>query len=344
MSALSQFRTLFLVAALIVSGVSASIAASAPIQDDGAFFSESAKSEADRSITELEKATKKELVIRTFKELPADVKQGVNLEDKPAVKRVVSDWALKQARESRVNGVFILLVKSPGNLQIEVGMDTQKRAFTLRDRDTLESLMLAKLRAKQNDGALLDGVNFVSSTMRGNLPAGSHAVSTRPLESSRPRQTSSSGWLVPLIIGVVVIWAVMAIFRAIFRGGGGVGSGMGGMSPMGGGMGGGGGGFFSSLLGGVFGAAAGNWLYDQFSGNRGGSSLGADRGDQANVDQGNVDQGYSGKDTDYSGSGDSFGDNAGGGDSGSGDSGGGGDFGGGGDSGGSGDSGGGGDF
>jgi uncharacterized protein len=33
-----------------------------------------------------------------------------------------------------------------------------------------------------------------------------------------------------------------------------------------GGYGAGGGGFFSSLMGGLFGAAAGSWLYDQFSG------------------------------------------------------------------------------
>jgi len=109
---------------------------------------------------------------------------------------------------------------------------------------------------------------------------------------------------------------------------GGMGTGMAGgpmMTPM---SGGGGGGFFSSLLGGMFGAAAGNWMYDQFSGDRrSSSSWGAEP-----VSQDKVDQGSTGQDTDYSGSGGSFGDDSGGG----GDSGGG-DFGGGGDSGGGGD-------
>ena len=93
---------------------------------------------------------------------------------------------------------------------------------------------------------------------------------------------------------------------------------------------GGGGGFFSSLIGGMFGAAAGMWMYNQFLGSDSHASTMSDNA-------GNGDSGISGQDTDYSSSGSDFG-----GDSGSGDSGG---FGGG-DSGGfgGGDSGGGGDF
>lgn len=81
----------------------------------------------------------------------------------------------------------------------------------------------------------------------------------------------------------------------------------------------GGGGMFGSLLGGMFGAAAGMWLYDQFSGNHG-NAWGAD---QDNRNDGST--GFSGQDTDYSGTGGDFGGDSGGGDSG-GDSGGGGDF------------------
>ena len=120
----------------------------------------------------------------------------------------------------------------------------------------------------------------------------------------------------PALIGLVLAWVVVAIFRAMSRGG----------NPGGGvpapGM--GGGGFFSSLLGGMFGAAAGMWLYDQFSGHHS-SAYAADADER-----GNGDSGFSGQDTDYSGSGDSFGSDsssgdAGGGDFGGGD-GGGGDF------------------
>ena len=54
----------------------------------------------------------------------------------------------------------------------------------------------------------------------------------------------------------------MAAVRAGCRGGYGPGGMPGGYGPGYGG--GGGGGFFSSLVGGMFGAAAGNWMYDSF--------------------------------------------------------------------------------
>jgi len=79
----------------------------------------------------------------------------------------------------------------------------------------------------------------------------------------------------------------------------------------------GGGGMFGSLLGGMFGAAAGMWLYDQFSG----SHSNAWGGDQEN--RGYDSTGYSGQDTDYSGTGGDFGGDDNGGDWGGGE---GGDF------------------
>ena len=73
-------------------------------------------------------------------------KAYVNLEDKVSVTRAVSQWTLKLARQSGVNGVYILLlVKSPfPSSSRSRQRDTQRRAFTLRDRDTLVSTMLAR--------------------------------------------------------------------------------------------------------------------------------------------------------------------------------------------------------
>ena len=81
-----------------------------------------------------------------------------------------------------------------------------------------------------------------------------------------------------------------------------------------------------SMMGGMFGAAAGMWLYDQFSGSHN-SAYGAPPENHLNNNDGGVDQGFTGQDTDYSGSGASF-------DSDDSSSGGGFDGGGGGDSGG----------
>ncbi len=281
-------------------------AGTAGIHDNAGFFSEAAKSDAGRNITELQRSLKKDLCIETFAEIPADLKQGVNMQDKAAVSHVVGQWAVKRAREQGVNGVFVLLVKEPAHLQAVVGNETQKQAFTLGDRDTLVSQMLAKLRSKNADGALREGVSFVASTMRNHAMNHARPATTSssafPYNHSNARPESSFGWLVPLLIFGVIGWVVFGIVRSLFRGGmsGGGGMSAGGMMP-----GQTSGGFFQSLMGGMFGAAAGMWLYDQFSGSHN-SAYGASPEDRP---FGN-DSGFNSQDTDYSSSGGSFGDDS----------------------------------
>ena len=317
----------FLVVVLIALGISVGHARPAAIEDNAAFFSEPAKAEAARNIGELERSLKKDLAVETFKEIPEELKRGVNLEDKATLSRLCEQWAMKQAKAKGVNGVYILLVKAPAHLQVIVGNDTQKRAFTLQDRDTLATMMLGKLRAKQPDDALLSGVNFVSATMRSHLGSSTaHTGAVQPRVATESSH-SSGGGILSILLGVGVVWVVIGIIRGLFR----AGSGGSAMSPAGGG-----GGFLSSMMGGIFGAAAGMWMYDQFFSNHGSSAYGADR--DSNTNSGDSG-GYTGQDTDYSGGGGSGGGDFGGGDSGGG-SGGGDSGGGGGDSGG----GGGGDF
>lgn len=305
-------------------GASAAHADMGAIRDNAAFFSARAKTEALRNIGEIGRRFNKDLVVETFSEIPHDIKQGVDLNNKAALSRLYEQWAEKQAKLQRVNGIYILLLKEPSHLQILVGNETQRNAFTLKDRDALVTLMLAKLRNKQNDDALLEGVNYVNATMRSHLPDRGRATATgRHVEAP-----SSSHWFLTIIVVALVVWVVLRILGAIFAGSGGGGGAYSGgqMAP---GYGGGGGGFLTNMLGGMFGAAAGMWIYDQFSGRSSSSSWGGG-GDFDN----RADSGFSGQDTDYSGSGgdfgaeDSGGSDFGGGDSGSGDdsSSGGGDF------------------
>ena len=118
------------------------------VKDPAGFFSENAKSEANRRILDIEKRFKHDLVIETFVSIPDDVKKGVDLKDRPAANRMYDQWARKQASSLRVNGVYILLSKDPAHLQIEVGNETQKKIFSLLDRDNLTSLMISKLKEK----------------------------------------------------------------------------------------------------------------------------------------------------------------------------------------------------
>ena len=326
-------RTFFgivgIVAAMLL-GTNVCRAAGSGVLDNGAFFSEQAKSDAAKVIGEMERTLHEDLAIETFKEIPADLKAGVNVQDKTALGHLFEQWASRQFKQKGINGVYVLIVKEPAHLQISVGNNTQRQAFTLKDRDALSSLMRAKLHARQNDEALRDGANFVFATMKSHTnPRARTGTAAMPLSSQQAHPTQSSGgiggWLIPALVIGVVVWLVIGLFRALSGRMGG-GSAMG-QAPGGGG---GGGGFLSSLVGGMFGAAAGMWMYDQFS-SHGNSAYGSDRNDQNGGNAG--DSGFSGQDTDSTSSGGDFGGDSGGGDSG----GGGGDFGGGGDSGGGGD-------
>ena len=293
--------------------------------DNGGFFSEQAKSDASKTIGAMERTYRKDLAIETFKEIPANLKEGVNVLDKTAVARICEKWAETRAKQKAVNGVYILLVKDPSHLQVLVGNDTQRLAFTLRNRDELVALMITDLRAHRNDEALRRGVDFVATTLRSH--AGNRSRSSAPVAGNTHRQSGGGvNWIVVLLVGGLALWLVVGLIRGLSRGMGGGQA----MGQPGYGGGGGGGGFLSSLVGGMFGAAAGMWMYDQFRGNSG-NNFGAERNDSS----GDGDSGFSGQDTDYSGSGGDFGGDSGGGGGGDGGGFGGGDdggsFGGGGD-------------
>ena len=297
-------------------GTAITATGSGGVRDSGDFFSEAAIKEATRKIFEIESQFKKELVVETFADIPEEVQRGVDLTDKPALNKMFEQWTVKEAKQSRVNGIYILISKEPAHLQIVVGNDTQNKAFTAKDREKLAGLMLNKLRTKKNDEALLECVQFVSTTMAGHVQpstrvknvAAPSAVSPRAFQTER---ATSWGWIITAIISIGAMWLIVGLLRS-FMGGRRAAEGQGGMMPSAGG-----GGMFGSLLGGMFGAAAGMWLYDQFSG----SHSNAWGGDQENRGYDSTE--YSGQDTDYSGTGGDFGGDDNGGESGGGE---GGDF------------------
>ncbi len=301
---------------MLLFGTVGARAAAGGIQDDGAFFSEFAKVNAKGTINDVASRVHKDIAVQTFAEVPEDMKASVLHSDKAATNRGFSLWAEKLAREKGVNGVLILLVKQPAHLQVVVGTDTQRQAFTLTDRVTLIQRMLEQLRNKKNDDALIDAVNFISTTMNSHRNSGATSFGSKAHTS----QQGGSSWL-PTIGIVLLIWVGFSLVRGLFRamsGGGGGAGGMGQPSY-------GGGGFMQNMMGSMFGAAAGMWMYDQFFGSHSSaSSFGAE-----SMDTTHHDAGFSGTDTDYTSSGGGFGDDSGGfggGDSGGGDFGGGGDF------------------
>lgn len=321
----------------------------AEISDGGEFFSAEVITAANQSIRDLEQKSGHEVRIETFATVPANKAEAVEKMDAKQRGEFFSKWVHDRAEATQSRGILVLICREPSHLNLWAGRPIQQAGFGAAQAKTVKEIMLIHLKAKEYDKALIEGVAQLSTTF-GELshakakastttPAthepkhGGHVDPTSPNHTPAhqtpvhvPQQSNWTGVMVVLMFVVGGIFVVSLIGRLF---GGGRNSGMGGYGP-GGYGGGGGGGFMSGLTGGIFGAMAGNWMYDQFSGRHAsggeshptGSSFDTnDSSSGSGFDSGSSDSGFSGG-TDFGG-----GDFGGGGDSsGGGDFGGGGDF------------------
>lgn len=272
------------------------------IQDHAGLFSSEAKAEVAKVMSDLHKRTGRDLFVETFGEIPSKWGGGVDLKDRAAAHSMYERWAGNQARDGRVNGVYVLIVKQPGHLHSVVGNETLKNAFSMADRDELIKTMMTRLKEKNFDGALRDGASFVSRTISRNLKASPASVRKIPSWRSESVASGIPGWAL-VLMGLFGVVLVIRLIGSLFSGGGGgYAGGMGGGYPVGGGYPmGGGGGFFRSMMGGLFGAAAGMWMYDRFFGDHA-SASGFDSHNAGTSGSQDAD----GQDTSYSGGGEDF--------------------------------------
>ena len=333
----------------------------ADISDGGGFFSAEAIATANQSLRDLEQKSGHEIRIETFAAVPTDKIEVASKMDAKQRDTFFSKWVLERAKATKSRGIVVLICREPSHLNLWAGTPIQDAGFGVAQAKTVKDAWLTRLKAKEYDKALTEGVAQMSITF-GSLshPKAKSALSESPNHGSKPvghasptpasrapihsvpvhnapvQMPQQSPWTGVMVILMFVVGGivVMSLIGRLFGGGrnmGAGGSGPGGYGQ-GGGYGGGGGGFLSSLTGGIFGAMAGNWMYDQFSGRHasggeshsmGDSSGTNDTSSGSGFDSGSSDTGFSGG-TDFGG-----GDFGGGGDGGGGDSGGGSDVGGG---------------
>jgi len=312
-------RPAFAVPALIMIIGFAAYAAAPTIEDRANIFSKSALAQGNQIVEAIYQETRphKDVAVVTFEHLPAGISSAEEL-------------AGRLFRERSVDGLLMLAIKDPGRLRVAVGRGTQAH-FTTADRDQLVEVMLTHFRKKNFDEGLLAGLGFARSKLVSAFPlsGGSRASEDFESQEGARRLAEPSRGLPTWLWAVIVfagVWIVLAIFRSLSQ----PSAPIGGTGPTPGGYGSSGyGGWGQSILGGLFGAMAGNWIYDQFSGRGGGSAYGS-LGERMSTDDSRSDDGQVGsvggddwQDSDR----DSGGDDTGGGDfGGGGDDGGGGDF------------------
>ena len=133
--------------------------------DGGMFFSEEAVSEADDIIRSIRQAFGRDVVVETYAAVPDDLKDDLARDGRD---KFYENWLNRRARQLGVRGVFVLMTREPGRVQVGVDRPTRVRAFTLADRESLREIFATAFRARQFDQGLLDGLRFIQDRMREN--------------------------------------------------------------------------------------------------------------------------------------------------------------------------------
>jgi uncharacterized membrane protein YgcG len=161
-----------LIATVLVAGLAARAplaALAAEVKDDGGFFTADAVRKANDEIQEIKRQHKKDLVIETFKAVPAAKLKQFEDTPKSGQDKFFAEWAQERYRTAGVDGVYLLICRNPSKLRVAIGEPILKKAFTATDRDKLVELVIARLKDKENDKALLDAVAFVHGRLNANL-------------------------------------------------------------------------------------------------------------------------------------------------------------------------------
>jgi uncharacterized membrane protein YgcG len=132
------------------------------IADAGKFFSADAIRSAEEAINAIQVAHQKDLRIDTIDRIPNELLPEYRQQGK---QQFFEKWTNARAVKQGIDGVYILICRDPGHLQVWVSNDTARRLFTAGDRDFVVHKLLTRFRQHEYDPGLLDAVHFVRRQM-----------------------------------------------------------------------------------------------------------------------------------------------------------------------------------
>jgi uncharacterized membrane protein YgcG len=278
-----------LIALLLLLAVAPRASAAANgVRDEAHFFSPDAISRAEQTIGQINQKYHKDVLVQSLSQIPQDLQSQLQQEGKD---RFFKDWAEQRAHQLGIDGIYILITRTPGRVEVWLGNRTE-HLFTNPDRERLQATLLSAFREKQYDQGLDQAVQFIRQQMDAHAPARggtspTGAAAAPPTNYPQtnypapPRSTSHWGFggIACVVIGVIIL--IMLIRAVVGRsmggrpggyyppqGGPGYPPGGAGYPPAAGGYGyggGGGGGFGRGLLGGLLGGALGGYAGEKWA-------------------------------------------------------------------------------
>lgn len=266
-------RWMYALPLMVLAVFAAPRAEAAGVRDRAGMFSTEVVRQVEDRLDRIEKATGVPIVIETIDAIP-------DLEGNPS--RAIARLAEKRAHDIGYEGAYLLISKQDHVFSELLVRERYESLLPRQKRLEVRDALVSQFKRQQFDKGLEDVVAILDRSLS-EAPVGAKHPAVARRGVHRGQAAGGKFGVGSLLLIGLGIFGVLLLFRVmggLANRGGGYTSGMGvggmnqaGMGPGYGGPGYGGargGGFFSGMLGGLGGALAGNWLYDQFSGRHGG--------------------------------------------------------------------------
>jgi uncharacterized protein len=148
---------------LTTAGLAAAAVFPPPVKDEGKFFSAETLDKVNKKARQLYTDFGCDVVVETFPAVPADMEAKYKELGKD---KFFLEWARKRAGELGINGVYILICKSPGRVEVGLTGPAGKRQFAAGDRERIVNKMLGPFRDKKFDEGLTAALGFIESTLK----------------------------------------------------------------------------------------------------------------------------------------------------------------------------------
>ena len=138
------------------------------IRDDARFFDAETIQRAADKIDAIHRRFGKQVVVETYEVIPEDHKRQFEETGKEVF---FKDWLRDRAKARNTDGIFVLIVRHPGRLQMAAGAKTKAKLFTADDVDALDAIMNGPFRERDYNVGLMRGLNFIEKRMEKNAAA-----------------------------------------------------------------------------------------------------------------------------------------------------------------------------
>src|SRR5690349_21667459 len=101
------------------------------VWDPAHFFQAETLMEVDQVLQDIDRKFYKDLMIETFPSIPDDLKR---LYQEKGKEKFFQDWAAYEGGRIKLNGMLILISAEPRRVEVSIGLDTRRKAFTDADR------------------------------------------------------------------------------------------------------------------------------------------------------------------------------------------------------------------